>query len=163
MISLHARSATRLLMGVLLLGSSLYAAAATAPSPESDPASSRSESAATLEEGAGGASTPITTADSSAETPSASETPPPSSGELLSPSPAKRTFYEDVVVRGELPSEHVTIKQPQSIGIVDRQDLQRSDGLFLEEALNLVPGVRAETRTVSGGQRITIRGYGNST
>ncbi|PSL46344.1 iron complex outermembrane receptor protein [Chitinophaga niastensis] len=52
---------------------------------------------------------------------------------------------------------------PKSVAILTRQDLQRNDGLFFENTLNLVPGVRMEKRTMSGGQRITIRGYGNGT
>jgi iron complex outermembrane receptor protein len=51
----------------------------------------------------------------------------------------------------------------KSVALLTRQELQRNDGLFLENALNLVPGVRMEKRTMSGGQRITIRGYGNNT
>ena len=53
--------------------------------------------------------------------------------------------------------------QPRSVGILTRQDLQRNDGLFLENTLNLIPGIRMEKRTMAGGQRITIRGYGNGT
>ncbi|NML40070.1 TonB-dependent receptor [Chitinophaga sp. G-6-1-13] len=53
--------------------------------------------------------------------------------------------------------------QPQSVAVLGRKDLQRNDGIFPEYALNLVPGVRMEKRTMAGGQRITIRGYGNGT
>src|SRR3954464_4954233 len=55
------------------------------------------------------------------------------------------------------------LMEPQSIDVLQRPDIERSQGLFLDDALNLIPGVRFESRTVSGGQRITIRGYGNST
>jgi iron complex outermembrane receptor protein len=55
--------------------------------------------------------------------------------------------------------ERPTIEQPQSVSVLSPRDLQRSSGLFLDQALNLVPGVRMERRTMSGGQRITIRGY----
>src|SRR4051794_12498394 len=55
------------------------------------------------------------------------------------------------------------LTQPQSIGILTREDIRRNEGVFLDDTLNLIPGVRYESRTVSGGQRITIRGYGNST
>ena len=54
-------------------------------------------------------------------------------------------------------------QQPKSVAVLTRQDLHRNDGLFLENSLNLVPGVHMEKRTMSGGQRITIRGYGNGT
>lgn len=55
------------------------------------------------------------------------------------------------------------LSESRSVAMLTRQDLQRNDGLFLENTLNLVPGVRMEKRTMSGGQRITIRGYGNNT
>ncbi|PZF72532.1 TonB-dependent receptor [Taibaiella soli] len=53
------------------------------------------------------------------------------------------------------------LKQAQAIAILTRQDLTRNDGIFLENSLNLISGVRMEKRTGEGGQRITIRGYGN--
>ncbi|GAC1344549.1 MAG: TonB-dependent receptor [Myxococcales bacterium] len=53
--------------------------------------------------------------------------------------------------------------QPQSVGVLTRDDVRRNEGVFLDDTLNLIPGVRLESRTVSGGQRITIRGYGNGT
>ena len=59
-------------------------------------------------------------------------------------------------------SRNMVLEQPQSIGILSRQELTRSDGLFLENTINLVPGVRMEKRTATGGQRLVIRGYGNS-
>lgn len=55
------------------------------------------------------------------------------------------------------------IEQPQSISTLSRVELTRGTGLFLDDAINLVPGVRMERRTMAGGQRITIRGYGNRT
>jgi len=70
-------------------------------------------------------------------------------------------FSEEVTVRGT--RTRSVLKQPQSIGVLTREDLKRNEGVFLDDTLNLVPGVRYESRTVSGGQRITIRGYGNST
>lgn len=56
-----------------------------------------------------------------------------------------------------------TLRQPVSVTTVPRVELTRSTGLFLDDVLNTVPSVRMERRTMSGGQRITIRGYGNST
>ena len=70
---------------------------------------------------------------------------------------------EEIEVVGERSGAKQILLQPQSIGVVTRQEMRRSDGLFLEESLNLVPGVRMESRSLSGGQRITIRGYGNAT
>jgi len=58
---------------------------------------------------------------------------------------------------------NINLLQPKSVAVLTAQDLHRNDGLFLENSLNLVPGVRMEKRTMSGGQRITIRGYGNGT
>src|SRR4051812_3549981 len=68
-------------------------------------------------------------------------------------------FSEDVTVTGK----RSVLRRPQSIGVLTREDLRRTDGVFLDDTLNLIPGVRYETRTVAGGQRITIRGYGNGT
>lgn len=46
--------------------------------------------------------------------------------------------------------------------VLNRRVLQQQTGLFLEESMNRITGVRVEKRTASGGQRITIRGYGNT-
>jgi iron complex outermembrane receptor protein len=62
-----------------------------------------------------------------------------------------------------VPGERSTIAVPQSVDVVTRADLMRNEGLFLDDTLNLIPGVRFESRTPAGGQRITIRGYGNGT
>jgi iron complex outermembrane recepter protein len=62
-----------------------------------------------------------------------------------------------------VPGERDLITVPQSIEVVTRTDLTRNEGLFLDDTLNLLPGVRFESRTLSGGQRLTIRGYGNAT
>ncbi len=72
---------------------------------------------------------------------------------------------EDIEVRGQRTGavRQRLVKEPEAIGTVTRQELERSEGLFLEEAINLIPGVRLENRTLAGGQRITIRGYGNNT
>lgn len=60
-------------------------------------------------------------------------------------------------------SDSKMIEQPQSMALLSRGDLLQNHGLFLEQTLNLEPGIRMEKRTMSGGQRITIRGYGNGT
>lgn len=57
-------------------------------------------------------------------------------------------------------AERLTIEQPQSTTMLSPQELQRGSGLFLREALNLTPGIRMQSRTMAGGQTITIRGYG---
>lgn len=69
----------------------------------------------------------------------------------------------EVEVTGRNPESHVNLTQAQSIGILTRKELTRNDGLFLENSVNLLSGVRMEKRTLNGGQRITIRGYGNGT
>ena len=65
----------------------------------------------------------------------------------------------NVVASREAPS----VSQPLSVSTLSQRELNRGTGLFLDDALNAVPGVRMERRTMSGGQRITIRGYGNRT
>jgi iron complex outermembrane receptor protein len=69
----------------------------------------------------------------------------------------------EVRISDAKPGRNTVLNQPQSIGILSRQELTRSEGLFLENTINLVPGVRMEKRTATGGQRLVIRGYGNST
>ncbi|MBV6522435.1 MAG: Vitamin B12 transporter BtuB [Gemmatimonadaceae bacterium] len=56
-----------------------------------------------------------------------------------------------------------SVQQPLSVTTLSRSELTRGMGLFLDDVLNTVPGIRMERRTMSGGQRITIRGYGNRT
>lgn len=52
--------------------------------------------------------------------------------------------------------------QPNSITKLDKMELKRSTGLFLDDAINInIPGVTMQRRSVSGGQQFNIRGYGN--
>jgi iron complex outermembrane receptor protein len=52
--------------------------------------------------------------------------------------------------------------QPTSITKLSSTELKRSNGLFLDEAINgNVPGVTMNRRAVSSGQQFNIRGYGN--
>ncbi len=54
------------------------------------------------------------------------------------------------------------LSQPVSIVKLSRSALQRSTGLYLDDAINTnVPGVTMQRRSQSGGQQINIRGYGN--
>ncbi len=54
--------------------------------------------------------------------------------------------------------------QPASITKLSETELQRSTGLFLDDAINgNVPGVTMQRRAVSSGQQFNIRGYGNGT
>jgi len=91
------------------------------------------------------------------------KSPPPLVEPIEPESGKKASGQEEIEVRGERLRRAPILNQAQAIGVVTRQDLKRNDGLFLEDAINLVPGVRMESRSLSGGQRITIRGYGNST
>ncbi|MBC7424388.1 MAG: TonB-dependent receptor, partial [Ferruginibacter sp.] len=52
--------------------------------------------------------------------------------------------------------------QPQAITKLGEQELKRGNGLFFDDAINTnVPGVTMNRRSVSGGQQLNIRGYGN--
>lgn len=99
----------------------------------------------------------------SAETPSSDSSGGPDRQSTAEPLGGKKGAVEEIEVQGERPGTRAVLNEPQAIGILTRQDLKRNAGLFLEESLNLLPGVRLENRTLSGGQRIIIRGYGNST
>ncbi|GAB4091773.1 TonB-dependent receptor [Flaviaesturariibacter terrae] len=56
------------------------------------------------------------------------------------------------------------LNQPSSISKLNPQQLQRSTGLFLDDAINAnVPGVVMQRRAVSSGQQLNIRGYGGGT
>ena len=55
------------------------------------------------------------------------------------------------------------LTEAQSVGVLTYHDLQRGNGLFPENQMNTIPGVFMQTRGISGGQRIIIRGYGNTT
>lgn len=52
--------------------------------------------------------------------------------------------------------------QYRPLATLDKTDLNRGTGLFLDDAINSnIPGVTMERRTHSAGQQISIRGYGN--
>jgi iron complex outermembrane recepter protein len=52
--------------------------------------------------------------------------------------------------------------QPASITKLSPAELKRGTGLFLDDAIQTnVPGVSMNRRSVSGGQQLNIRGYGN--
>lgn len=75
------------------------------------------------------------------------------------------SFYNlnTVVVSANKLSNITNLREPQSVSLLTRREMLRGNNLFLENALNLITGVRMEKRTMSGGQRVTIRGYGNGT
>jgi iron complex outermembrane recepter protein len=82
--------------------------------------------------------------------------------EKAAPAAAPEDAVSDPNLSATVRAERSTLTQPQSIGVLNRADVTRNEGVFLDDTLNLIPGVRFESRTVSGGQRITIRGYGNA-
>ncbi|WP_116126779.1 TonB-dependent receptor [Lewinella sp. IMCC34183] len=54
------------------------------------------------------------------------------------------------------------LEQPRAIVKLEETALERSTGLYLEDAINTnVPGVTMQRRTQSGGQQLNIRGYGS--
>jgi len=57
-------------------------------------------------------------------------------------------------------TSNINLKTPRSIGVLTRDDLTRNTGLNIQDAINLIPGVQMQTRSMFGGQRIVIRGYG---
>ncbi|MEZ4900106.1 MAG: TonB-dependent receptor [Saprospiraceae bacterium] len=94
--------------------------------------------------------------------------------------PAKRTLNcnsEEPVIIALFPSMHnlgevevtasalpknALAEQYRPIATLDKIDLNRGTGLFLDDAINSnIPGVSMERRTHSAGQQINIRGYGN--
>jgi len=66
----------------------------------------------------------------------------------------------EVEVTANSAEANSTLKQPQSINVLTRKDMERNTGLSLQDAINLIPGVQMQTRSMFGGQRIVIRGYG---
>ncbi len=63
----------------------------------------------------------------------------------------------DIVTSGRDP-----LKNPVSEVHLNSKQIKRSNGLFLDDAVNInIPGVSMERRSISGGQQFNIRGYGN--
>lgn len=52
-------------------------------------------------------------------------------------------------------------KHAQSTEIISLYDINRNNPSFIEQSLGTMAGVQVERRTLLGGQRIIIRGYGN--
>jgi iron complex outermembrane receptor protein len=89
--------------------------------------------------------------------------PKPQAKPAAAPEPEDRDAELEGGFTATVRGEKSVLTDARAVGVLTRQDLKRNDGLFLDDTLNLIPGVRFESRTVAGGQRITIRGYGNST
>ncbi|MBC7650554.1 MAG: TonB-dependent receptor, partial [Deinococcales bacterium] len=71
-------------------------------------------------------------------------------------------LMNEVQVTG-LSTQRKSLNTPGTIGTITNKDFDRNNGVFLQNTLNLVSGVRMEMRTVAGGTRIVMRGYGNQT
>jgi iron complex outermembrane receptor protein len=78
---------------------------------------------------------------------------------VLEPS---NTSLTEVQVIG-LANDRKIISTPGSVDLMTMKDLQRNDGIFLQNTINLLPGVKMEMRSQDQGARMVIRGYGNST
>jgi iron complex outermembrane recepter protein len=77
---------------------------------------------------------------------------------------SSETTLETVeVVASSNPSKELLF-QPAAIAKLGKAELNRSTGLFLDDAIQTnVPGVSMNRRSVGGGQQLNIRGYGNGT
>ncbi|NDC76672.1 MAG: TonB-dependent receptor [Chitinophagia bacterium] len=54
--------------------------------------------------------------------------------------------------------------EPASVARLEARELNRGNGLFLDDAIQTnMPGVSMNRRSVGGGQQLNIRGYGNGT
>ncbi|GAB4043205.1 TonB-dependent receptor [Spirosoma litoris] len=72
------------------------------------------------------------------------------------------TDLNEVIVAGY--STPQTIQRTAgAVGLITSRDIQRTNGIHLQNYVNLIPGVRVEMRTIAAGNRIVIRGYGNQT
>jgi len=71
-------------------------------------------------------------------------------------------LLNEIQVAG-LSTKKKSLNTAGSIGTITPRDFDRNSGIHLQNSLNLIPGVRAEMKTVTAGTRIVIRGYGNQT
>jgi iron complex outermembrane recepter protein len=75
--------------------------------------------------------------------------------------PVGRTLNE-VEITATSNTNKSILYQPYSITKLNPLELKRGIGLFLDDAIQTnVPGVTMNRRSVSGGQQLNIRGYGN--
>lgn len=69
---------------------------------------------------------------------------------------------EEVEITATAGSNKTLLHQPASIVKLDEKELNQGLGIYLDDEINTnIPGVLMERRSVSGGQQINIRGYGN--
>lgn len=75
--------------------------------------------------------------------------------------PAQNDLGE-VEISASATPEKSELYHPVSITKLDKKEINRNTGLFLDDAINTnIPGVYMQRRAVSSGQQINIRGYGN--
>lgn len=68
----------------------------------------------------------------------------------------------EVEVTATTSKDKSLLEQPSSIATLERKQLDRATGLYLDDAINTsIPGVYMQRRSNSGGQQFNIRGYGN--
>ncbi len=71
-------------------------------------------------------------------------------------------YLNDVEITATSNLNKSILYQPAAITKLNALELKRGNGLFLDDAIQTnVPGVTMNRRTVSGGQQLNIRGYGN--
>jgi iron complex outermembrane receptor protein len=71
-------------------------------------------------------------------------------------------ILDDVEITATSNTNRSILYQPVSISKMSEVEIQRGNGLFLDDAINTnVPGVYMSRRAVSSGQQFNIRGYGN--
>ncbi len=68
----------------------------------------------------------------------------------------------EVQLMGSAGQDRELLREPVSVVELDKKELNRGTGLYLDDAINAnVPGVTMQRRAVSSGQQFNIRGYGN--
>ena len=68
----------------------------------------------------------------------------------------------DVQLYSQKYADMQQLNTPLAYVVLDQKELNRGQGLFLDDAINAnVPGVTMNRRGVSSGQQFNIRGYGN--
>ena len=75
---------------------------------------------------------------------------------------ASNVSLNEVLIQGNGTGNKL-LKAPDAIGLITNKDLERTNGVFLHQSLNLLPGVKMEMRNNTQGARIVLRGYGNET
>lgn len=72
------------------------------------------------------------------------------------------TDLNEVIVSGYATPQTIQ-RTAGAVGLITTRDIQRTNGIHLQNYVNLIPGVKVEMRTIAAGNRIVIRGYGNQT